>query len=318
MKVWRYSRWDGTQQEFSLDADAALDALSDLMMEGLCAEEALAWMQRGGFELAGLDLRVMGVEELLEELRREAQSAASSAIAMDEATARAAPTARRDPRSRGGARSASSTATSRARMNEFLDRRHRRGVSLSDAIERFRDRDFADAEARRGRSASCSRSSSGCAQLEEFLQQRGAALPRQRSRRLRDGAADPRAHRGAASSSRAISPSGNFERSTPEQLRELLSERRRALAGPAARPATRSLRDAPAILRDGDDGTSSRRARSAGSARRRSRPSTARCARAGPGGHDTVQHGRRHFRVPTRRAPGSSATRSTSTSCARC
>ena len=46
MKVWRYSRWDGSQKAFSLDADAALDALSDLMMEGLTAEEALAWMQR--------------------------------------------------------------------------------------------------------------------------------------------------------------------------------------------------------------------------------------------------------------------------------
>src|SRR5512138_249201 len=71
MRVWRYSRWDGTQKAFSLDADAALDALSDLMMEGLTAEEALAWMQRAGFELAGLDMRVMGIEELLDELRSE-------------------------------------------------------------------------------------------------------------------------------------------------------------------------------------------------------------------------------------------------------
>jgi hypothetical protein len=53
LKVWRYSRWDGSQRPFSLDPDAALDALSDLMMEGLSAEEALAWMQRAGFDLAG-------------------------------------------------------------------------------------------------------------------------------------------------------------------------------------------------------------------------------------------------------------------------
>ena len=37
-----------------------------------------------------------------------------------------------------------------------------------------------------------------------------------------------------------------------------------------------------------------------------------------PGSHDTVQHGVGARRAPTRRAPGSSATRSTSTSCARC
>ena len=31
MKTFRYSRWDGSQDEFSLDARQALDALSDLM-----------------------------------------------------------------------------------------------------------------------------------------------------------------------------------------------------------------------------------------------------------------------------------------------
>ena len=64
-----YSRWDGTQEEFRVDADAALDALSELMMHGLDAEQALEWMRRHGFELAGLDMRVMGLEELLAELR---------------------------------------------------------------------------------------------------------------------------------------------------------------------------------------------------------------------------------------------------------
>ena len=51
MKRWRYSRWDGSQRPFSLDADGALDALSDLLMQGLSAEEALEWMQRAGFEV---------------------------------------------------------------------------------------------------------------------------------------------------------------------------------------------------------------------------------------------------------------------------
>ena len=70
MKAHLYSRWDGTQREFSLEAGEALDALSELMMEGLDAREALEWMRDYGFELAGLDMRVMGREELLENLRR--------------------------------------------------------------------------------------------------------------------------------------------------------------------------------------------------------------------------------------------------------
>ena len=74
MKSILYSRWDGSQQEFRLDAGKALDALSDLLMEGLDLEEALAWMREHGFELAGRDMRVMGVNELIEELRAEASA----------------------------------------------------------------------------------------------------------------------------------------------------------------------------------------------------------------------------------------------------
>ena len=74
MKAWRYSRWDDTQEPFSLDAKRALDALSDLLMEGLDVDEALEWMRQHGFELGGLDLRVMGTDELMEELRREAEA----------------------------------------------------------------------------------------------------------------------------------------------------------------------------------------------------------------------------------------------------
>ena len=65
-----YSRWDGTRSEYSLEADQALDELSRFMMEGLSAQEALDWMREGGFDLAGLDFRVMGTEELIAELRQ--------------------------------------------------------------------------------------------------------------------------------------------------------------------------------------------------------------------------------------------------------
>ena len=85
MKLWRYSRWDGTQAEFRLDARRALDALSNLLMEGLDMREALEWMRRQGFELGGLDMRVMGLDELMDELRQEAQSLYDR-YRMDEAT----------------------------------------------------------------------------------------------------------------------------------------------------------------------------------------------------------------------------------------
>ncbi len=41
MKSLVYSRWDGTQREFRLDAERALDAMSSLLMEGLDVHEAL-------------------------------------------------------------------------------------------------------------------------------------------------------------------------------------------------------------------------------------------------------------------------------------
>ena len=39
MKEIVYSRWDGSLDEFRLDADEALDVLSDLLMEGLDVRE---------------------------------------------------------------------------------------------------------------------------------------------------------------------------------------------------------------------------------------------------------------------------------------
>ena len=69
MSRHRYSRWDGRQAAFSMDVKSALDALSDLMMEGLEAREALEWMREHGFALAGMNMRVMGRQDLLRELR---------------------------------------------------------------------------------------------------------------------------------------------------------------------------------------------------------------------------------------------------------
>ena len=55
-----YSRWDGSQEGFSLDPDRAFDAMSELMMEGLSAQEALEWMRQHGFAQADWEEGTIG------------------------------------------------------------------------------------------------------------------------------------------------------------------------------------------------------------------------------------------------------------------
>ena len=140
-----YSRWDGSQAEFTLDADSVLDHLSDLLMEGLSVEEALEWMRRSGFELGGLDMRVMGTEELIDELRQQTQSLYDRYdmdAAEDDLQRRFDDILNREQEAL-----VASSGFESARLNDFLDRRHSDAQRLSDAIERFRDHDFEDEEA---------------------------------------------------------------------------------------------------------------------------------------------------------------------------
>ena len=140
-----YSRWDGSQEAFSLDAQQALDALSDLMMEGMSAAEALEWMRQYGFELAGMDFRVMGLEEMAAELRDEIRSLEQKYRldqAQDELRRRFDDILRREQdalREQHGYES--------ARMNDFQERRHADTSRLSEAVDQFRDYRFEDEEA---------------------------------------------------------------------------------------------------------------------------------------------------------------------------
>ncbi len=220
MKVYRYSRWDGRQEEFSLDARRALDAMSDLLMEGLDVEEALEWMRRYGFQLAGMNMRVMGVQELIDELRDRARSLYerynldSSTDELRERLDEILDREQRALRENAGFES--------SRMNDFMDRRHAQVASLSDAIERFRDYAFEDSEAGEA--------------FRELL----AELDRLRALedfRRRQG----RRFRGAESASYETAQQireeiesleqlardlagGNLESLTPDQLRDLLSD----------------------------------------------------------------------------------------------
>jgi uncharacterized protein with von Willebrand factor type A (vWA) domain len=284
MKRWRYSRWDGSQTEFSLDARRALDALSDLMMEGLSPEEALEMMRRGGFELAGMDFRVMGTEELIQELRREAQKLLQQ-WSLDHATDELAEKLEQALAREEAAQREAHGMESRA-LNEFLDKRHRAGA-LSERIEALRDHEFLDDEARdafRELLAELDR----LKQLEEFLkenaqrfrgkQQAGyeqAQQIRERMQALQQLANDLR--------------SGNFERLTPEQLRELLSEDgARSLI--ILRDLDQNLREA-GYLRDGKDGAelTPRAIRRIGAQALAAVYSQLRKGR--PGSHDTTSHG---------------------------
>jgi uncharacterized protein with von Willebrand factor type A (vWA) domain len=140
--LYRYSRWDGSQPSFPLDADAALDELSRYLMEGVDAASALDWMRFGGFELAGTEFRVMGMEELLRDLRRQADELLSRYNldqSFDDLRSRLEEILNREERAlhdRFGVES--------QRWNEFRTRRDELPHRLSEALERFADHDWAD------------------------------------------------------------------------------------------------------------------------------------------------------------------------------
>jgi len=150
-KVYRYQRWDGSQLEFRLDADEALDAVSDLLMEGLSLQEALDAMREHGFELAGREMRVMGVQELLRELRDEGRALEQQYHLRESTDAlrrRLDDVLDREQQAVRGAHGHES-----ARHNDFMGRRH--GDAPDDetvlgTIERFRDWSFEDASAGEG------------------------------------------------------------------------------------------------------------------------------------------------------------------------
>jgi len=67
-----YSRWDGTQQGFEFDADAAFDELTDELLYHGDVNAALRRMMHQGMRDRNGD-QLAGIRELLEQLRRERQ-----------------------------------------------------------------------------------------------------------------------------------------------------------------------------------------------------------------------------------------------------
>ncbi|HKP61861.1 MAG TPA: hypothetical protein VJV78_34255 [Polyangiales bacterium] len=170
MKYTRYSRWDGTQTEWTLDVERALDALADRMMHGLSASEALEHMRHYGFDLAGQDFRVMGLQELARELQKQMRelfkrhdmSRATDELRerLDELLDLEEPTVR----DRHGFES--------QKLNDFLERRHSDARAVSERIERFSDYEFEDEDAAQAYDE-LKEELERLKALEEFLKQHG-------------------------------------------------------------------------------------------------------------------------------------------------
>jgi uncharacterized protein with von Willebrand factor type A (vWA) domain len=220
LKVFVYSRWDGTQKAFSLDADEALGALSELLMEGLDLEQALDWMERGGFELGGMDFRVLGVEELLGELRERVQSL-EQRYRMDTATD--ALRRRLDAlldRERDALREGHGFESSR--MNAFQQRRYEGSEALSERIERFRDWPFED-EVAGDEFRELLAERERLKGLEQFLQRRGDRF-RGTEGADYETAQQVREEIEALEKLARELAAGNFEAISSEALEHLLSE----------------------------------------------------------------------------------------------
>ena len=220
MRAFRYSRWDGSQSEFSLDAKEALDALSELMMEGMSAEEALEWMRQYGFQLGGLDMAVMGLDELMQELRDQIEELYDK-FNMDEAQQEHEQKLE-DILDREERALRREHGIESARVNDFLERRHAEQQRLSDRIERFRDHEFEDEQAGSDFQELLDELDR-MRELEDFLKQRG-------ERFRGDEAAD---YEGAHEIRERIQQleqmgrdlaEGNFQQISMEELREMLGE----------------------------------------------------------------------------------------------
>jgi len=65
----RYSRWDGSQEPFGLDADELMEAMSDDLLDDGDLWRALQKMMRRGAENQQGD-RMQGLRDLMEQLKR--------------------------------------------------------------------------------------------------------------------------------------------------------------------------------------------------------------------------------------------------------
>ena len=71
MKSYLYKKWDGTQKPFSLKKKDIVDKFMENIMKGMTPNMSMAEMMWDGFEMGGMNFRVMGLEEMLQELQKQ-------------------------------------------------------------------------------------------------------------------------------------------------------------------------------------------------------------------------------------------------------
>lgn len=71
MKDIIYKPWDGKQHPFSLERREVVDKFMENIMKGMSPNMSMAQMFWEGFDLPSMDFRVMGLEEMLQELQQQ-------------------------------------------------------------------------------------------------------------------------------------------------------------------------------------------------------------------------------------------------------
>jgi hypothetical protein len=70
MKSVRYKKWDGCQAPFELKRKSVVETFLDNIMKGMGPRTSLAQMMWSGFPLSGMNFRVMGLEEMIQEFQK--------------------------------------------------------------------------------------------------------------------------------------------------------------------------------------------------------------------------------------------------------
>jgi uncharacterized protein with von Willebrand factor type A (vWA) domain len=136
----RYTAWDGTQ-EVRLEADRVFEKLSEYLSFTDDVQQALDWLLHQGLDWQGV--RIMGLDDFLEELREEMRSRYREVHLREAFTELREKLAELLDRERNALGNLDPEEA--ARRRELLDRLPER---LSEVLERLRDHPFADADAR--------------------------------------------------------------------------------------------------------------------------------------------------------------------------
>ncbi|MEQ9618735.1 MAG: VWA domain-containing protein [Deltaproteobacteria bacterium] len=142
-KRYKYSKWDGTQSEWDVNAREFFSELSDYLMEGWTPEEAYEWILKQG--LRGAETRVIGIDDLRSELsgyRHNAYDSYNVKDSLSELKSRL-----RDIIDRELTRLGDSAEGDSRELRERRSLLENLPGKLSSAIESLREYDFIDEEA---------------------------------------------------------------------------------------------------------------------------------------------------------------------------